>query len=87
MSWHHVDFPSFCYSIHFVTNNAGVPSAPAFDVIFLLLDFVNLAAENCAWYLTTTPGTLCCPGFHFFSAFFEIPFTSFHLLQPLFYTD
>ena len=43
-----------------------------FDVIFLLLDFVNLAAENCAWYLTTTPGILCCPGFHFFSAFFEI---------------
>ena len=44
-----------------------VPSAAAFDVIFLLLD-LNLAAENCAWYLTTTPGTLCCPGIHFRSA-------------------
>jgi len=37
----------FLFCIHFITDNAGVPSAAAFDVIFLLLDFVNLAAENC----------------------------------------
>jgi hypothetical protein len=79
--------PFLLFYIRFVTNNAGVPRAAAFDVIFPLLDFVNLAAENPAWYLTTTPGTLCCPGFHFFSALFEILFASFHLLQPLFHTD
>lgn len=70
--------PCFLFLILFLTDSA-------FGVVFLLLDFVNLRADNSAWYLTT-PGTLYYPAFHLCSAFFEILFTSFHLLQPLFHT-
>lgn len=70
--------PCFLFLILFLTDSA-------FGVVFLILDFVNLRADNSAWYLTT-PGTLYYPAFHLCSAFFEILFTSFHLLQPLFHT-
>ena len=70
--------PFFLFCTHSITDNAVVPSAAAFDVIFFLLDFVNRAAENCVvphhyfWDLVLSRLSLflCLlwNSFHFFSS-------------------